>query len=161
MFFHARVRSRRRTPQDALATGFGPSTRALASVMDAFLLPALCPTQAGTAGVKAIFIYPMNALASDQAQRIARIIHRTPSFRGIVTAGCTWESPAVVSCSTSPVWRHNAAGVLRYLLVEESTPSMEAVDLATCNLLRFRHLRIQLRFPLSRWPRAFRRHFLV
>ena len=29
----------------------------------------------------------MNALASDQAQRIARIIHRTPSLRGSVTAG--------------------------------------------------------------------------
>ena len=37
--------------------------------------------------VKAIFIYPMNALASDQARRIAKLINDTSSLRGKVTAG--------------------------------------------------------------------------
>ena len=56
---------------------------------ECFLYPALdyCREQAGNPGIKAIFIYPMNALASDQAQRIARIIHGTASLRGKVTAG--------------------------------------------------------------------------
>lgn len=38
-------------------------------------------------GIKAIFIYPMNALATDQAKRIARTIHSTPALKGQVTAG--------------------------------------------------------------------------
>ena len=46
-----------------------------------------CRRQAGKRGVKAVVVYPMNALASDQARRIARIVHDTPSLRGKVTAG--------------------------------------------------------------------------
>ena len=46
-----------------------------------------CRERSGTSGVKAIFVYPMNALASDQARRIAGIINRTSSLRGKVTAG--------------------------------------------------------------------------
>ncbi|MCK4807917.1 MAG: DEAD/DEAH box helicase, partial [Candidatus Aegiribacteria sp.] len=38
-------------------------------------------------GIKAIIIYPMNALATDQAGRIARMIHDNPSLKGRVTAG--------------------------------------------------------------------------
>lgn len=38
-------------------------------------------------GVKALLIYPMNALASDQAMRIARIIDGSDELRGRVTAG--------------------------------------------------------------------------
>ena len=56
---------------------------------ECFLYPVLdhCRERSGAPGVKAIFIYPMNALASDQARRIARIINNTPSLRGRVTAG--------------------------------------------------------------------------
>ena len=56
---------------------------------ECFVYPVLdhCRAQAGNPGVKAILVYPMNALASDQARRIARIVHRTPSLRGKVTAG--------------------------------------------------------------------------
>ena len=56
---------------------------------EAFLYPILdwCRKQSGKPGIKAILIYPMNALASDQAGRIARIVHRTPSLRGKVIAG--------------------------------------------------------------------------
>ena len=56
---------------------------------EAFLYPILdyCRQQAEQRGVKAILIYPMNALATDQAKRIAGIIHDTPSLRGRVNAG--------------------------------------------------------------------------
>lgn len=56
---------------------------------ECFLYPVLdhCRVQAGHPGIKAIVVYPMNALASDQARRIAGIVHRTPSLRGKVTAG--------------------------------------------------------------------------
>ncbi|WP_434221622.1 DEAD/DEAH box helicase [Limnospira platensis] len=37
--------------------------------------------------MKAILIYPMNALATDQSKRIAQIIEKTPSLKGQVTAG--------------------------------------------------------------------------
>ena len=34
-----------------------------------------------------LIIYPMNALASDQAKRIAKLIYESPELRGNVTAG--------------------------------------------------------------------------
>jgi DEAD/DEAH box helicase domain-containing protein len=34
-------------------------------------------------GIKAIIIYPMNALADDQAKRIAELVHTTPAFAGL------------------------------------------------------------------------------
>jgi len=37
----------------------------------------------GVKGIKAIIIYPMNALADDQAGRIAELVHDTPAFAGI------------------------------------------------------------------------------
>ena len=66
-----------------IATGTGSGKT------ECFLYPILdyCRTQAGTRGIKAILIYPMNALASDQARRIAQTIDRTPALRGKVTAG--------------------------------------------------------------------------
>jgi DEAD/DEAH box helicase domain-containing protein len=44
---------------------------------ECFLYPILdyCHRQRGVAGIKAILIYPMNALATDQAGRIARMIY--------------------------------------------------------------------------------------
>ena len=56
---------------------------------ECFLWPVLdhCRREAGTPGIKAILIYPMNALATDQAGRIAATIHRNPALRGRVTAG--------------------------------------------------------------------------
>jgi len=56
---------------------------------ECFLYPVLdhCFRQRGRRGIKAIFIYPMNALATDQAQRLAKIIWRNPELRGFVTAG--------------------------------------------------------------------------
>ena len=56
---------------------------------ETFLWPILdwCRKQSGKPGIKAILIYPMNALAADQAGRIARIVHGTSSLRGKVVAG--------------------------------------------------------------------------
>ena len=56
---------------------------------ECFLFPILdhCRQQAGNPGIKAILIYPMNALASDQARRMATTIHGTPTLRGKVSAG--------------------------------------------------------------------------
>jgi DEAD/DEAH box helicase domain-containing protein len=38
-------------------------------------------------GIKAIIIYPMNALAGDQAKRFADVIHSTPELKGKVRVG--------------------------------------------------------------------------
>ena len=56
---------------------------------ECFVYPILdhCRAQAGQPGIKAVVIYPMNALASDQARRIAEAIDRTPSLKGRVRAG--------------------------------------------------------------------------
>ena len=56
---------------------------------ECFLYPILdwCRKQSGEPGIKAILIYPMNALATDQAGRIARIVNKTQALRGRVTAG--------------------------------------------------------------------------
>ena len=37
----------------------------------------------GVAGIKALVIYPMNALAADQARRFAQVIADTPAFNGL------------------------------------------------------------------------------
>jgi DEAD/DEAH box helicase domain-containing protein len=54
---------------------------------ECFLYPVLehvaKARKAGVKGVKAIIIYPMNALADDQAGRIAELVHKTPAFAGI------------------------------------------------------------------------------
>ncbi len=56
---------------------------------ECFLFPILdhCHQRRGQAGIKAIIVYPMNALATDQAKRFARAIHDKPELRGQVTAG--------------------------------------------------------------------------
>jgi len=66
-----------------IATGTGSGKT------ECFLFPILdyCRAQSPAPGIKAVLIYPMNALASDQARRIARTIDRTPALCGKVTAG--------------------------------------------------------------------------
>lgn len=58
---------------------------------ECFLYPILqyCYKQRrlGNTGIKAILVYPMNALAADQAKRIAKLIHDSPELRNNVTAG--------------------------------------------------------------------------
>ncbi|MBI3302345.1 MAG: DEAD/DEAH box helicase [Deltaproteobacteria bacterium] len=56
---------------------------------ESFLYPILdyCYRHRGEPGIKALIIYPMNALAYDQAGRLARIIWNNPKLKGNVTAG--------------------------------------------------------------------------
>src|SRR5699024_8903111 len=46
----------------------------------------------GERGTKALILYPMNALANDQAGRLARTIVDTPEFAGITAALYTGEA---------------------------------------------------------------------
>lgn len=71
------------SPQSTLvATGTGSGKT------ECFLYPLLdhC-LRSKEKGIKAIIIYPMNALAGDQAKRFAEVIHSTPELRGEVTVG--------------------------------------------------------------------------
>ncbi len=56
---------------------------------ECFLYPILdyCWRHRGEPGIKALIIYPMNALASDQAQRMAGLINSNPDLHGNITAG--------------------------------------------------------------------------
>lgn len=56
---------------------------------ECFLYPILeyCYQHRGERGIKALIIYPMNALATDQAKRIAELIFGSEELRGNVTVG--------------------------------------------------------------------------
>lgn len=66
-----------------IATGTGSGKT------ECFLYPILeyCYQHWGEPGIKALIIYPMNALATDQAKRIAELIWKSPELRGNVTVG--------------------------------------------------------------------------
>jgi len=66
-----------------IATGTGSGKT------ECFLYPILdhCYRFREQKGIKALIIYPMNALASDQAGRIAKAIWNNPKLRGSVSAG--------------------------------------------------------------------------
>ena len=145
---------------------------------ECFLYPVLehCRAHAGEPGIKAILIYPMNALASDQARRIASLIHGTPSLNSRVTAGLyvgegdasrrermapdhlvenrdvlRQQPPDILLTNYKmldllltrpmdfPLWRHNAAGRLRFLVVDElhTFDGAQGTDLA-CLVRRLR-----------------------
>ena len=73
----------RRKESTLVATGTGSGKT------ESFLLPILdhCLSQAHQPGVKAVIVYPMNALATDQAGRIAGLIAGNEKLRGRVRAG--------------------------------------------------------------------------
>lgn len=84
-----------------IATGTGSGKT------ESFLLPILEQSwqarQSGQKGIKAILIYPMNALATDQARRLAELIHSNPKLRGVVTAGLyVGEQPEHPSAAMTP-----------------------------------------------------------
>ena len=56
---------------------------------ECFLYPVLdyCYRHIGEKGIKVIILYPMNALATDQAKRLAETIYQDDRLRGKVTAG--------------------------------------------------------------------------
>jgi len=56
---------------------------------ETFLYPILdhCLRHRDAPGIKAILLYPMNALATDQGRRLAQLLHRDNRLRGKVSAG--------------------------------------------------------------------------
>jgi DEAD/DEAH box helicase domain-containing protein len=73
-----------RTPQPTvITTGTGSGKT------ESFLFPILdhCFRHCQEPGIKAIILYPMNALATDQAMRLAKAIWRDERLRNQVTAG--------------------------------------------------------------------------
>lgn len=67
---------------------------------ECFQIPILnyCYQNKNQSGIKAIFIYPMNALASDQAGRLAKAINKNPNLKGMragIYVGDTEENPAL------------------------------------------------------------------
>jgi DEAD/DEAH box helicase domain-containing protein len=76
-----RLASNRAAAPTLVATGTGSGKT------ECFLYPLLdhCgrSIREGTRGIKALVIYPMNALATDQARRFAQVIARTPAFKGL------------------------------------------------------------------------------
>ncbi|HYD48274.1 MAG TPA: DEAD/DEAH box helicase, partial [Terriglobales bacterium] len=105
-------------------------------------------------GIKAIILYPMNALAADQARRLAKMLWDDSRLRGVVSAGLyvggngsygaadaehlidqrdvLRKSPPDILLTNykmldflllrpedNPLWKHNVAGTLRYLVLDE------------------------------------------
>jgi DEAD/DEAH box helicase domain-containing protein len=65
----------------------------------------------GTRGIKAILIYPMNALATDQARRIADLIHTIPALAGLragLYIGSSDEEQTPVMTATSVITNKDA-----------------------------------------------------
>ena len=56
---------------------------------ECFLFPILdyCYHHIGEKGIKVIILYPMNALATDQAKRLAELIYKDVRLRNKITAG--------------------------------------------------------------------------
>lgn len=77
----SRLASNKLAVNTLVATGTGSGKT------ECFLYPlldhVLRANKQGERGIKALIIYPMNALASDQARRFAELIHKTPAFKGM------------------------------------------------------------------------------
>jgi ATP-dependent helicase YprA (DUF1998 family) len=77
-----RLSSRYRDPQPTVVT-----TGTGSGKTEAFLYPILdhCARERarGKRGIKALLLYPMNALATDQARRLARLLHSEADLAGI------------------------------------------------------------------------------
>ena len=82
----------------ATGTGSGKTECFLFPILDA------CAARIGQLGIKAIIIYPMNALATDQAKRFAQTIHADPKLRGKVTAGLFIGGDSDQSVEMTPDW---------------------------------------------------------
>ncbi len=89
-FHHQAEAFRRLSARD----GHGPEATLLTTgtgsgKTESFLYPLLdyCLQESHRKGIKAIILYPMNALASDQSARMAKVIYKDDRLRGKVTAG--------------------------------------------------------------------------
>ncbi|WP_084637145.1 DEAD/DEAH box helicase [Neomicrococcus aestuarii] len=80
-----------RRPEPTLVTtgtGSGKTESFLYPILD----HVLRAQKAGITGVKALILYPMNALANDQAGRLSKLISGTPELRGIRAGLYTGQS---------------------------------------------------------------------
>lgn len=79
-----RLSTHNKTPEATIVT-----TGTGSGKTEAFLFPVLdyCYQQQHRPGIKAIILYPMNALATDQAKRLAEAIFEDDRLRGKITAG--------------------------------------------------------------------------
>lgn len=73
---------------------------------ESFLFPILdyCYKQRQQAGIKVIILYPMNALATDQAKRLAEAINENPLLKGNITAGLFIGGKGKTSISSQQPW---------------------------------------------------------
>ena len=78
-------------------TGSGKTESFLYPVLD----HAARARKAGIGGIKALILYPMNALANDQASRLAATITGNPAYRGISAALYTGEASAQPSTTVT------------------------------------------------------------
>lgn len=88
-----------------LSTLHGPAEPTLVTTgtgsgkTESFLVPVLdhCrrARRQGRTGVKAVLLYPMNALANDQAERINRYLEDEPELAGVTAALYIGDTPAV------------------------------------------------------------------
>lgn len=72
-----RLASDRKAANTLVATGTGSGKT------ECFMYPVLDHCLRAGAGIKAIVIYPMNALATDQAKRFAKEIYNQPALKGL------------------------------------------------------------------------------
>src|SRR5699024_10956771 len=80
-----------RLPQPTIVTtgtGSGKTESFLYPVLD----HAARAKKAETGGIKALILYPMNALANDQAGRLAKLLTENPAYRGLTAALYTGEA---------------------------------------------------------------------
>ncbi|ROR93803.1 uncharacterized protein DUF1998 [Salana multivorans] len=77
-------------------TGSGKTEAFLAPILD----HVVRAKRAGIAGTKALILYPMNALANDQAQRIATAITSTRELAGVTGALYTGDAGAATTSRT-------------------------------------------------------------
>ena len=80
-----------RLPQPTIVTtgtGSGKTESFLYPVLD----HAARAKKAGIGGIKALILYPMNALANDQAGRLAKLLTENPAYRGLTAALYTGEA---------------------------------------------------------------------
>jgi len=104
---------------------------------EAFLYPildhVLRQRRTGQAGTKALLLYPMNALANDQAQRLARMITETPELAGVTAALYTGEDTSDRTTVTS-------GGLITHRgMIRQSPPDILLTNYKMLDQLLLRH----------------------
>ncbi|MFC1835755.1 DEAD/DEAH box helicase, partial [Thermodesulfobacteriota bacterium] len=109
---------------------------------ECYLYPILnhCYQRRGEHGIKAVIIYPMNALATDQAERLAKIISNNPKLKGHVTAGLF-----VGQKEKDP---HRSMGA-DYIITDKETQRLKPPDILLTNYKMLDYLLIRPKdYPL-------------